>query len=238
MDISKLCSFILFPLLFEESRSYHNLVYNDLVKCPQDCSQMLCNKFRQLKKFCQAGTVYDRCGCCQICAKAEHEKCGGYHGMYGQCGGGLYCYHSYSKENRVGRCRVIPKRTPLRTLPRRLYNSVHPSTCERKCTPEFCSKWPQAVCSAIDNVVIPRTCQRPCQHTICQACYFKTRREPPCTRCAHDDFDCMRKFSRCVRKDTCSRHKFPCEPHQKRKSDARFVCKVPACAGDTRTRPS
>lgn len=66
-----------------------------------------------------------------------------------------------------------------------------------------------------DNVIIERECQKPCQHTVCQACYFKTKREPPCPRCAFDDFQCMAKFAKCVRKDTCTRHKYPCEPHQK-----------------------
>jgi len=66
-----------------------------------------------------------------------------------------------------------------------------------------------------DNVILSRKCQQPCQHTVCQACYFKTKREPPCPRCSTDDFQCMKKFSKCVRKDTCTRHKYPCEAHQK-----------------------
>lgn len=239
MDVKKLLLKLYSCIICVEhfAFAYNNLRYNNWGKCPSDCSHVLCNKYRQLKKFCKAGTVYDPCGCCQICAKGEHEECGGHHGMYVHCGAGLYCYHSYGYEKRHGHCRRIPKRPVLRTLPRRMDNSLT-VTCEQKCTPEFCSKWPDAVCSAVDNVVIARNCQRPCQHTVCQACYFKTRREPPCSRCGRDDFDCMRKFSKCVRKDTCTRHKFPCEPHQKKRSDGRFVCKVPACLGDVQSHPS
>ena len=65
------------------------------------------------------------------------------------------------------------------------------------------------------NRLIERSCQKQCQHTSCQACYFKTKRESRCSKCATDDFKCMLTFSKCVRREQCTKHKFPCEPHQK-----------------------
>ena len=52
-------------------------------------------------------------------------------------------------------------------------------------------------------------CQSKCQHTSCSACRFVTT--PSCRKCKQDDFRCLKKFGKCVRKDTCSRRKFPCK---------------------------
>lgn len=191
-------------------------------RCPADCDQVGCQKMKLLKRVCKGGTVYDSCGCCQSCAKRYLEKCGGHRDCYGKCGPGLYCYPETARKNEIGVCKHIPRQPEPR-------NSNMVEMCQPRCTPEFCSKWPDAVCSAVDNVIIERSCQQPCQHTVCQACYFKTKREPPCRKCARDDFNCMKGFARCLKKDTCTRHKFPCEPHQRKRSDGRFVCKVPAC---------
>lgn len=38
-----------------------------------------------------AGTVWDPCGCCRVCARTENEPCGGPYGFYGTCGDGLQC---------------------------------------------------------------------------------------------------------------------------------------------------
>ncbi|XP_049800010.1 serine protease HTR4 [Schistocerca nitens] len=38
-----------------------------------------------------AGTVWDACGCCRVCARAEAQPCGGPYGFYGSCGPGLLC---------------------------------------------------------------------------------------------------------------------------------------------------
>ena len=55
-----------------------------------------------------------------------------------------------------------------------------------------------------------RSCQAPCQHTTCQACYFKTKDEPPCRKCSTNDFDCLKKFGKCVKRELCTRAKYPC----------------------------
>ncbi|XP_057309925.1 cysteine-rich motor neuron 1 protein-like isoform X1 [Hydractinia symbiolongicarpus] len=234
MSILVLCAYVmkivrtgvLISLVLQVEAVFNNFVQ---LKCPADCSRMLCGKLKILKSLCRAaGTVYDTCGCCQVCAKAADENCGGQEGIYGKCGRGLYCFLPNHRIQDMGRCRPIPKRPPSQSFTLQIENSVEVK-CKPRCSQDFCSKWPDAVCSATDNVVIRRTCQQPCQHTVCQACYFKTKREPPCPKCATDDFGCMKRFSKCVRKDACTRHKYPCEPHQKRKSDGRFVCKVPAC---------
>lgn len=201
---------------------------NNWIKCPVDCSRVMCNHHKTLKKFCQYGTVYDHCGCCQICALGPDQVCGGLGDLYGKCGPGLYCFPADRHPSQTGRCIPNPI-CPVASNFTHLMGNLVEVMCMPKCTPDFCSKCPDSICSAIDNVIISRRCQQPCQHTVCQACYFKTKREPPCPKCLLDDFQCMKKFSKCVRKDTCTRHKFPCEPHQKKRSDGRFVCKVPAC---------
>jgi len=210
----------------------HDCMLTNLVKCPLDCSGVFCNRYKYVKRTCTSGTVYDSCGCCQVCAKGADQLCGGIQDIYGKCGPGLYCDISKTISEmpigNIGYCKVTPKHPVERSFAIRLHNSVD-IECKPKCTADFCSKWPEAVCSSIDNVIISRTCQQPCQHTICNACYFKTKREPPCPKCTHDDFECLKAFSKCVKRDTCTRHKFPCESHQRRKSDGRFVCKVPAC---------
>jgi len=41
---------------------------------------------------CESGQyTYDECGCCQKCAKAELQTCGGASGISGKCGSGLQC---------------------------------------------------------------------------------------------------------------------------------------------------
>ena len=63
--------------------------------------------------------------------------------------------------------------------------------------------------------MVKRDCQKKCQHTSCQACYFKTKRESPCPKCLTDDYSCMKKFSKCIRAETCTRQKHPCKAHKK-----------------------
>lgn len=38
-----------------------------------------------------AGTVWDPCGCCKVCARSEGEPCGGPYGFFGTCASGLQC---------------------------------------------------------------------------------------------------------------------------------------------------
>lgn len=225
----KSCSLVI-AVMVACSLVYHVESFsNYLVKCAADCSQIKCNHFKTLKRFCRWGTVSDHCGCCQVCALGPNEECGGPSDVHGKCGPGMHCFPENRHPSQTGRC--IPN--PVCPLPSNFTHfrrgNLVEVMCMPKCTPDFCSKCPNSLCSAIDNVIISRKCQAPCQHTVCQACYFKTKREPPCPRCAYDDFQCMVKFAKCVRKDTCTRHKYPCEPHQKKRSDGRFVCKVPAC---------
>ena len=47
---------------------------------------------------CESGQyTYDECGCCQKCAKAELQTCGGASGISGKCGSGLQCLKTCCK---------------------------------------------------------------------------------------------------------------------------------------------
>ncbi|XP_057309973.1 uncharacterized protein LOC130647973 [Hydractinia symbiolongicarpus] len=201
---------------------------NSVLKCPDDCSRLMCMKGRHLKKICKNGIVYEACGCCRTCAKGEGDICGGPMDMYGKCGERLMCYPPKVKPGDLGTCQPIPNKPP-QSREKNGKTKVYEKKCHPKCTFEFCSKWPNSICSALDNAVIDRSCQRKCQHTHCQACYFKTKRESPCPRCATDDFECMKTFASCIRHETCTKHKYPCEAKQKRKIDGKFICKVAPC---------
>ena len=48
--------------------------------------------FSQTPKCCPSGKLtLDACGCCQVCAKAQNEICGGPWYTSGQCASGLDC---------------------------------------------------------------------------------------------------------------------------------------------------
>lgn len=76
-----------------------------LFYCPP-CSQMSpCNS----TDGCPGGVVYERCGCCKVCAKVEGESCAGHYLSEGLCDENLKCTvsekHSQRGElNETGIC--------------------------------------------------------------------------------------------------------------------------------------
>lgn len=55
------------------------------------CSPSECEEVTDSDCPVGAGTVWDACGCCRICARAEGEPCGGPYGFYGSCAANLEC---------------------------------------------------------------------------------------------------------------------------------------------------
>jgi hypothetical protein len=51
---------------------------------------------------CKAGLVKGLCGCCDVCAKLENERCGGPWYIHGKCDKGLTCVTRTQRENRDG----------------------------------------------------------------------------------------------------------------------------------------
>ena len=47
------------------------------------------------------GLVKDMCGCCDVCAKAESENCGGLFHFHGQCDKGLNCVSRKSNSVKI-----------------------------------------------------------------------------------------------------------------------------------------
>ncbi|OQV12143.1 hypothetical protein BV898_13560 [Hypsibius exemplaris] len=103
--------------------------------------------------------------------------------------------------------------------------------CQPKCTSDFCSKNPRAICSAEDNADQSKSCQETCQHTSCSACRFLQSVPRPCPHCAKDDFKCIKQFGRCIRKQNCRRRKFPCVSKglAAKEDFGKFQCSVPDC---------
>lgn len=235
-----------------------------VLKC-QPCELMHCVPKKASKLKCRGGTTTGICGCCHECAKVEGELCGGDWHYLGKCDAGLYCSpglpSSVDHRNGIpeGKCRRVRDTMMDSSVPAGLLHYVGTAggggggglplagqrqldTCEPKCTPDFCERRPRAICSAIDVVDVKRDCHGKCQHTSCQACSWV---EPPvdCGACRSDDFDCLRRFASCVRRQHCTRDRFPC---QTRKTTTpattaaaaaallgsrlgKFQCEIPRC---------
>lgn len=61
-----------------------------------------------------------------------------------------------------------------------------------------------------DVVDMKRDCQGPCQHTSCQACSWVDP-DPDCVACALNDYGCIKRFAKCIKRSYCTRSKFPCK---------------------------
>ncbi|XP_064609487.1 insulin-like growth factor-binding protein 2 [Liolophura sinensis] len=199
------------------------------LQCPS-CEKIHCSPRRASKLECRGGITTGICNCCPVCAKLEHERCGGDWNYLGKCDRGLVC----EPENRA----------PIQ-LAEDLYTGAHrptgicqkgptqvgdeglPSYCYPKCTPKFCKKKPKAICSAKNVAERHQSCHGQCQHTSCRACRF-LQDEPDCGRCAKDDLHCLKRFGKCMRRAVCNRNIFPCRK-SRNNGPGKFVCVVPGC---------
>ncbi|GFT55728.1 IGFBP N-terminal domain-containing protein [Nephila pilipes] len=171
------------------------------------------------------------CDCCNVCAKLEGEECGGQHNYLGKCDKGLECESqepriiNFMRNGKVNTY-IIGKGICKKALPK-IYHSQE--ICKPKCDPEYCIKNPRGICSAKENAEAFRKCHGLCQHTSCRACKF-LESEQQCTACAKDDFQCIRDFGRCIRKDACKSKTYPCgKQNFIRRFEDRFQCQVPFC---------
>ncbi|KAH3836972.1 uncharacterized protein LOC127880299 [Dreissena polymorpha] len=199
--------------------------------CPT-CDKIHCVPKTASKLDCKGGVTTGVCDCCPTCARVEGERCGGVYNYLGKCDKGLYCESmDLRKKSRTqknnndpeGVCKLVP--VQVKDQP----SEARPS-CRPKCTPEFCTKHPRAICSALEVAELLQPCQSKCQHTSCSACRFVE--ESACRKCRQDDFRCIKKFGNCMRKETCSRKRFPCK--EKYFSDwvnrvGKFQCFVSGC---------
>ncbi|XP_052791401.1 uncharacterized protein LOC128225570 [Mya arenaria] len=201
--------------------------------CPP-CDKIHCSPKSAAKLDCQGGVTTGVCDCCPACARVSGERCGGYYYYLGKCDKGLYCEptdkskkgrntRSHKSRQPEGICTKVPSQVKDQPPEQRVQ-------CRHKCTPEFCTKHPRAICSAIDVAEFLQPCHAHCQHTSCSACRFVDK--PDCRKCTKDDFRCLHKFGKCMRKETCSRKKFPCKEKYFsfwKKQKGKFQCFVPSC---------
>ncbi|XP_055349690.1 uncharacterized protein LOC129596438 [Paramacrobiotus metropolitanus] len=228
----------------EEMRDINGL------QCPP-CAKMFCP--RKSRLMCKGGLSLDVCQCCAVCAKVENEQCGGKGNYFGTCDAGLYCSYAASDAATMttsagdgdadlaanhGICRkqksaerAVKDIFGLADEAQRDSGPVKESVCQPKCTPELCTKNPRAICSAIDNADETRPCQTGCQHTSCMACRFTNSDPQACPSCRTDDFHCMKRYGRCIRKQTCWRRKFPCSKAMLQSISGKFQCLIPECPG-------
>uniref|UniRef100_A0A8D9E1V0 Cysteine-rich motor neuron 1 protein n=1 Tax=Cacopsylla melanoneura TaxID=428564 RepID=A0A8D9E1V0_9HEMI len=60
----------------------------------------------------RAGTVWDPCGCCKLCARSENQPCGGPYGFFGSCAHDLECVVTdLTNENSGGVCTRVMNRS-------------------------------------------------------------------------------------------------------------------------------
>ncbi|CAH1796485.1 unnamed protein product [Owenia fusiformis] len=205
---------------------------NDM-QCPS-CEKIHCTPRRPSKLRCKGGITRGICNCCPVCAKVEGETCGGEWNYLGKCDRGLQC--EPRKSHRQKDYRTTQETTSRKWKPEgicqqasnQLSDQGLPAYCLPQCSPVYCRKNPKAVCAAIDIAERKQNCQGDCQHTSCSACRF-VNDEPDCIKCRRDDFQCMKNYGKCVRKQVCTRHKFPCKKKSKKEELGKFVCKVPEC---------
>ena len=72
------------------------------------CDQMTCDtttcKEQPTAESCESKCLTkDKCGCCDVCAKAKDQMCGGIYDYHGYCADGLYCIKADPSEL-VGKC--------------------------------------------------------------------------------------------------------------------------------------
>ncbi|KAK3096485.1 hypothetical protein FSP39_000609 [Pinctada imbricata] len=113
------------------------------IHCPS-CEKIHCRIKKLSKLRCKGGTTRGICGCCPTCAKVEGERCGGDFAYLGKCDVGLYCKMETPKY--VGRepdgvCQLVP--VQIQDAP------VRRGGCRPRCSPEFCTIYPRAICSAV-----------------------------------------------------------------------------------------
>ena len=86
--------------------------------------------------------------------------------------------------------------------------------------------------SCRDNADKKQDCQGDCQHTACSACRF-VHDSDDCVKCRQDDFNCMKRFAKCMKKKQCTKSIFPCRrktsvsKHQKQHFIKMLVIGVP-----------
>ncbi|RUS76431.1 hypothetical protein EGW08_015800 [Elysia chlorotica] len=208
----------------------------EALKCPP-CSKIHCSPRKASRLQCKGGTTTGVCGCCPVCAKQEHEKCGGDYSYQGKCDQGLTCVPTASpatyisrvhtlRSEAVGVCKKVVKKNSRGQQS----DAAARNSCRPKCSPELCARRPRAICSAGDSANTMMSCQGKCQHTSCRAC--QVVQEPKCPTCARDDFRCIRKFGRCIQKHSCKLRKRKCKPKNSKNISeltGKFVCEVPQC---------
>ncbi|XP_067664624.1 insulin-like growth factor-binding protein 7 [Haliotis asinina] len=194
----------------------------DGMQCPT-CDKIHCSPRKASRLKCKGGITTGICNCCPACAKLEGQKCGGDYNYLGKCDKGFYCKPhkktiiGFIRKDPVGTCQRGPQA-----------DAGFSGFCRPKCSPQYCRRNPKAVCSASDAAEVRRDCHGDCQHTSCNACTFQ--REPECPVCRKDDFRCLKKFGKCIKKQTCSRKRYPCKWRKlKTPEKGKFVCQVPQC---------
>ncbi|XP_050401996.1 serine protease HTRA1B [Patella vulgata] len=197
------------------------------LRCPP-CEKLHCMPNTLSIQTCKGGVTTSICGCCPVCAKVKGERCGGEYEYLGKCDQGLYCQPLKQESNSV----VFPGQSDLvgscTNLPGQQADEGRTSFCRPVCSPTYCKRNPRAICSAINVADMHQECQAQCQHTSCSACSYV--KDINCPKCKKNDFRCLKKYGKCIKRNFCTRRKFPCKRKRlKIVEDGKFVCKVPEC---------
>lgn len=203
------------------------------LRCPP-CNQIYCDTSDPKALDCLGGVSTGVCGCCPVCARLAGQSCGGDLSYLGKCDRGLVCrkspgpaaYVFPTQREPAGVCVKEASKThdQADAAPRR--------KCRPRCSPQFCTRRPRAICSARSVAKTQMTCQGNCQHTSCRACAMEE--EVECVKCLGQDFRCLKQFGRCVARKRCRGNtgRRACKKAKFKESPGRrFVCEVPDCPG-------
>ncbi|XP_048588426.1 uncharacterized protein LOC5502690 isoform X2 [Nematostella vectensis] len=210
---STLISLFILAFFAPYSRAY--------IDCPESCDASQCPR----TDTCKGGLIYDRCGCCKMCAKLEWEPCGiDISGNEWLCDTSLACMPRNFPVSRCEQIACATKQCGLRQLCELSRQGRPVCVCPRNCKS---GKWKQTPVCGKNGKQYTNACElyrHECQlgeevgvmwPGPCKKCYFdgqtyrygdSRKGSMPCEKCVchHGEWRCRTKMHCRDQLRTCS----------------------------------